>query len=409
MRKAIFWIHLSVGVVASLVILIMSVTGVLLMYQRQITNWADGISLQPPSASASRLPVETLLQKVTETESGTLTAMTISSDPVTAASFSFGREKTVFVDPYTGTILGYGSKRVRAFFQLMIDWHRWLGMSGEKRELGKAITGACNLGFLFLVLSGIYLWWPRNWSVRSLKAITLFDGSLRGKARDWNWHNVIGIWSAIPLAIVVFTAIFFSYPWATEWLYKATGETPPPRPNSAGAVGATATARGSGSGDGRVGREQREGRPEQKGEQKIALAGLNHSWVRAEQQIPGWRTINLRIPASDKAPLVFTIDRGNGARPDLRAQLTVNAKSGEVEKQETYAGYSPARRIRLWVRWLHTGEAGGWIGQTIAGLASAGVAVLVWTGISLALRRFLKRKASADVVPAVTEETVSAQ
>src|SRR5688572_26779912 len=159
MRKAIFWIHLSVGVVAGLVILIMSVTGVLLMYQRQITNWADGISVQPPAASASRLPVETLLQKVTETESGTLTAMTVSSDPATAASFSYGREMTVFVDPYTGSILGYGSKRVRAFFQFKIDWHRWLGMSGEKRPLGKAITGACNLGFLFLVLSGIYLWW----------------------------------------------------------------------------------------------------------------------------------------------------------------------------------------------------------------------------------------------------------
>ena len=329
--------------------------------------------------------------------------MTISSDPATAASFSYGREKTVFVDPYTGTILGYGSKRVRAFFQFMIDWHRWLGMSGEKRELGKAITGVCNLGFLFLVLSGIYLWWPRNWSVRSLKAITLFDGSLKGKARDWNWHNVIGIWSAIPLAIVAFTAIFFSYPWANEWLYKATGETPPARPNPLGAPGTAGTARASG--ENRGSRESREN----KSEQKIAIAGLNDSWVRAEQQIPGWRTINLRIPTSEKAPLVFTIDRGNGARPDLRAQLTLNAKNGEVEKQETYEGYSPARKIRLWVRWLHTGEAGGWIGQTIAGLASAGGAVLVWTGISLALRRFFKRKASSEAVPAVTEEAVSAR
>ena len=42
MRKTIFWLHLITGVVAGVVILIMSVTGVLLMYQKQITAWADG-------------------------------------------------------------------------------------------------------------------------------------------------------------------------------------------------------------------------------------------------------------------------------------------------------------------------------------------------------------------------------
>ena len=41
----------------------------------------------------------------------------------------------------------------------------------------------------------------------------------------------------------------------------------------------------------------------------------------------------------------------------------------------------------MWLRWLHTGEALGVVGQTIAGLASLGAAVLVWTGLSLALRR----------------------
>ena len=53
MRKTIFWLHLITGVLAGLVILIMSVTGVLLMYQkqrktRQITlpAWTDHRSQQ---------------------------------------------------------------------------------------------------------------------------------------------------------------------------------------------------------------------------------------------------------------------------------------------------------------------------------------------------------------------------
>jgi hypothetical protein len=38
-------------------------------------------------------------------------------------------------------------------------------------------------------------------------------------------------------------------------------------------------------------------------------------------------------------------------------------------------------------RIAHTGEGAGVVGQTVAGLASLGDAFLVWTGISLALRR----------------------
>ncbi|CAN5799823.1 hypothetical protein BH23GEM5_BH23GEM5_06000 [soil metagenome] len=40
-RTVLFWCHLSVGVLAGVVVLVMSVTGVLLTYQRQITAWAD--------------------------------------------------------------------------------------------------------------------------------------------------------------------------------------------------------------------------------------------------------------------------------------------------------------------------------------------------------------------------------
>ena len=88
----------------------------------------------------------------------------------------------------------------------------------------------------------------------------------------------------------------------------------------------------------------------------------------------------------------YTIDRGNGARPDLRTSITVDPKTGAIDKTETYSSYNAARKIRLWVRWIHTGEAGGFLGQTIAGIASGAGALLVWTGFALAWRRFRKRK-----------------
>ena len=53
LRSVLFWLHLPCGVLAGAVILIMSVTGVLLTYQRQITAWADirGYRIEPVSAA----------------------------------------------------------------------------------------------------------------------------------------------------------------------------------------------------------------------------------------------------------------------------------------------------------------------------------------------------------------------
>ena len=46
------------------------------------------------------------------------------------------------MDPYTGKVLGEGSRRARAFFHAMTDWHRFLGAQGESRAAGRAITEA---------------------------------------------------------------------------------------------------------------------------------------------------------------------------------------------------------------------------------------------------------------------------
>ena len=108
----------------------------------------------------------------------------------------------------------------------MTTWHRYLALEGASRATGRAITGASNFVFLFIVLSGMYLWLPRVWKWIQFKNVLWFRGGLAPKARDFNWHNVIGIWSAIPLAIVVLGAMPISYPWASNLVYRIVGDTP---------------------------------------------------------------------------------------------------------------------------------------------------------------------------------------
>ena len=104
----------------------------------------------------------------------------------------------------------------------------------------------------------------------------------------------------------------------------------------------------------------------------------------------------MRLPPRDDGPVTFLIQEPIAPHIFARSQLVLSRSSAEVVKWEPYAGASPGRKLRIWVRGLHTGEALGFVGQTIAGLASLGGCFLVWTGIATAWRRFRHRKRDAE-------------
>ncbi len=379
LRTLIFWPHLIAGVIAGVVVLIMSLTGVLLTYERQMIAWADRREVMPPSPGTPRLTVEQLLTRVHEAQSDAqVTAVTVRAGERETALVSFG-QRSVQVDPYTGHVFPEGASGVRTFMSSLRSWHRWLAMSNENRPIAKFITGWSNFLFAFIVLSGMYLWLPRLWTWASVRAVVLFRGGLRAKARDFNWHNVIGIWSCVPLFFVVITAFPISFPWAGNLLYRMVGEEPPTQggPGPGGPGGA-----------GRAGEAGRAGGTHEQVPFDVVIAGLDPVWTRATEQVDGWRSINLRLPQAPNGPLAFTIDTGDGGQPHLRSTLTLN-RAGEVVRWEPFESQSLGRRLRSWSRFTHTGEAFGLVGQTLAGLVSAGGCVLVYTGLALSLRRFL--------------------
>ena len=158
----------------------MSVTGALLAYERQIIAWADTrqYEVAPPSAGAPRLPMEAIIAKAYEAEPATaFTTVTVRADPGAPVALAIGPAHDLTSIHTPREVMGEGSPAVRRFFRVVTDWHRTLALAGERRALGRAITGACNLAFLFIVASGFYLWWPRTWTRRHLRSITVFSGS----------------------------------------------------------------------------------------------------------------------------------------------------------------------------------------------------------------------------------------
>ena len=377
-RKVLFWLHLAAALVVGANVLVMSVTGVLLAFERQMVEAAESDLRSTPQPGAMRLSPENILARVREQlPDAAPTGLTLRADPGAPATISIGRDTALFVNPNTGAILGEGAKQLRAFFHGVLEWHRWLARDGGSRDTGRAITGACNLAFLFLIVSGVYLWFPRRWTRSAFAAVSLPSLRLRGKARDFNWHNAIGLWSAPALFLIVLTGVLMSYPWATNLLYRATGTEPPARSGPAGD------------------RRERPGAV-------IVPNGLDKLWERAGQQAAGWQIISVRFASSPNAPVPFMIEGGQRGRADLRAMLTLDPKTGEVVKWEPFASYNLGRQFRTWARWIHTGEAAGLPGQIIAALASAGAAVLVWTGFALSWRRFSGRKAAAEATRTTT-------
>jgi uncharacterized iron-regulated membrane protein len=372
-RKTVFWLHLVCGVVAGIIVLIMSVTGVALTYQKQITSWADkkSFKMQVP-ANGTTLSPEALLQEVQKARPEMRSAsVTLSSDPEMPTSISTGPNGIIFVNPYTAEILGAQAKGVRTFFRIMTDWHRWLALSGPSRGLGRAVTGACNLTYLLLAVTGLYLWWPRKWGRGIFRTLSWFRFGLSGKARDSNWHYVFGFWCVVPLILVVLSGVVISYGWASNLVFQLAGSNPPVRMERGGRPGGPSSGNRS------------PGAP-------VDLHGLDTLLTSVQQNAGEWKTISFQLPSASDKTASFSVDKSSGGQPQLRSTITLDRKSGQVIRSEGFENMDRGQKARIWMRFVHTGEYYGIPGQTIAGIASAAGAILVWTGLALTFRRYFK-------------------
>lgn len=315
-RKVFFWTHLTAGLIGGTVILIMSATGAVLALEPNVLRFVerDQRTVAAPAAGVTRLGTEALLARVlTARPDARPSGVTMDADPQAAVLVSLGRD-IVYVDPYTGRITGEGAKSWRSFFRATTDWHRWLALSGPRRETGRAVTGACNAAFLFLALSGLLMWWPAQWTSRYLRPIVWFQTGLSSKARDFNWHNVIGFWSSAVLTILTFTGMTISYPAVGNLLYEF------PQPPGGGAP------RGE--------RPSREGPPRES--QRLtpeAFRGYDLLMSRAQAQLPGWTLVSLRFPARPGAPVTATLNQqpiAQPVRPVVCVARSGNRRGGEV-------------------------------------------------------------------------------
>lgn len=370
----------------------MSFTGTILAFEDEFVAWAerDVRRVEVPTGE-DRLSLDELNATFATAHPGVKpTGMTVDVDPAAAIIFTIGRNEAYYLNPYTGEVRQPATTRMHDFMHTMVAWHRWLGREGDSRATGKAITGVSNAAFVVLAVTGLYLWWPRKWRIKGLKRSLWFMKSSTGKARDWNWHNVIGFWLLIPITIMAVTGMIISYRWAGNLIYHAVGEEPPVR---------------RGSSDGRPNQGNRltpptiesiyqtaagSAKPGDNVDTVKITPSLESIYQVAAADQPTWNSINLHLPVGATSTAQIKIP---GTWPRT-ASTSLTITDGTVSERSDFDDLTTGRQLRTWSRFLHTGQALGWGGQLIAAIGCIGGCFLVYTGFALSWRRFFGRDAS---------------
>lgn len=388
-RKFLFWLHLIAGLTGGLLIAVMSFTGAALAFEKDIVAWAerDARRVEAP-ARAPRLSLDEILARTWAAQPAVrVTNVTVTDDSRDAIVLGVANGPTLYANPYTGALQDAPSPRARAFMQTMRNWHTRLNFAPTPAgpSLGAQFNSAANFLFVFLGVSGLVLWWPSAWNARVLRPSLWFNRDARGRARDWNWHNVIGFWSLPLLLLLAGTGVVLSYRWAGDLVFTLAGEKSP-GPGNAPAASPSP--------------------PRAAPPAPLSAAALTPQALlsAAGKSNPNWTLLSLRFSpaltsASPRPPPARTImvlvkDR-HPWPPFATDTLILDTPTGEVKRTDAFAALSLGAKARRWIRLLHSGEALGWFVQLLSGLACLGGCVLVYTGFALAWRRFFSRPTPA--------------
>ena len=364
----------------------MAATGVVLSLENAVVGFAERRRFVAPPDGAERIAAATLVEsaRLAAPPGAPFEAASLryDADPRAPVQLVSRRGERVYMNSYTGEVVGRGAPKTEAFFEGVRRWHRWLAVSESSVRHGRSVTGAANVAFLFLLLSGMLIWFPRRFNRRTFVASIIPLWGAWGQARAFNWHKVGGFWAVSPLLVIAASAILLSYPSVGDRLYPVAG--------AALRLGSVL--------------------PESSGGALVGLGGgpspsLDAALATAQSAVPGWRSIVVHVPRDGDADAEIAVEVRTGweGQPQRTASMTVDPGSGTITRWEAFGDASPGRRAQQFFRYAHTGEYWGPVGQALAALASVVAVALVWTGAALAWNRAVRwarvRRRAAEAPP----------
>ena len=233
MRKAVFWVHLWFGLIIGLYFAVISATGSFLVFQEDIEAsrmMPERAFVAPPVAGAKLLPLSQVIARLrTEFPDATedpLAFINPPANPDGAYLFRLTKNKQTLsttVDPYTGEALHRYGKQ-----DTWLSWIDDLHVNLLLQARGKVWNGYGGLLAGTLLLSGIWLWWPRT--LRQLKIRATVKRGAKASRLVSDLHNVLGIYPFLLLLVVTLTGsmiVFYQPIQKVVVSLVGTAPTPP--------------------------------------------------------------------------------------------------------------------------------------------------------------------------------------
>ena len=224
MMNIVKQLHIWLSIPLGLVISMTCFTGAILIFEKEITRAVQS-EYYYVGPQGEAIATEELQAKVEATldEGQRIQSVEIDEDPERSYGFKLGRRQTIYVNQYTGEIIG-ALERLE-FFSSTIRMHRWLMDSpGGKAKMsaGKMLVGISTIAFVVLLITGCVLWWPKTikmWLNRSVISVR------KGWHRFWyDLHAVGGIYATILLLIMALTGLVWSFGWYRDGFYALFGD-----------------------------------------------------------------------------------------------------------------------------------------------------------------------------------------
>ncbi|MGV3504010.1 MAG: PepSY-associated TM helix domain-containing protein [Adhaeribacter sp.] len=265
-----------------------------------------------------------------------------------------GRGSVAFMNPYTGELIATSAQK-SPFFRSMFELHRWLLV----REPGKLLVGVSTVFFLFIILTGLVLWWPKTRKVLRQRLTLKWDAGWKRLNHDL--HLVLGFYTAIFLFAFAFTGLAWSFEWFNNGIYSLTNsEKEPPRPPRSAPVPGTAPI------------------------------SFDQAYTQARTQLPGAEFYNLQKPKEDSAAFTVQVMPADAAHERATSQLFLDQYSGRVLGTLAFADKNLGQRVRATFYPVHVGSIGGLPGRIIAFISCIAGFTFPITGLILWLNRLKK-------------------
>lgn len=369
-RRLINDLHLWLGIASGLVLFVVCLTGTIYTFRHEIEELVEPGKYKLKAAeNAQPLSADALVQQLEEELGGKVVSLTIPEDKASTYQVGVkqgegeGRPKTHLVDPYTGALKGTTEGPASEFFTTVMKIHRWLLI--EEGGIGRVIVGSATIIFIFMILSGLVLWFPakrKNWK-QGLKIKT----KANWKRINHDLHNTLGFYSCFLLLVMCLTGLCWSFEWYKSGLsnvmgaevFKGRGEKPLPSDP------ATATA---------------------------GSLTVTDFIQRANTVLPYPGDIRVAFPADAASSFVISKNKTGFFALAASDKVQLNQYTGETLKTDIFADKPLNEQIVALIKPLHLGEVFGTFSKILYFIACLIAASLPVTGTIIWLNKLKKKK-----------------